>query len=753
MRKLATAALAFSAAAFAANYILPLGWLIVPAVLLAVGGAALMALRRKWLRGLIIAMLFFSLGLLNYYVHYQLTAGRAEKLAGETLQVRVRLLSYPVTYGDYCRAEGRMISPDLPRLKAIVYDNSASIGQARPGDTLSFQCRLNTADTLYGQKYGHYYAKGIYLKLSSKGELSLEHRELDPLSLPAYASRFLSQRIESVFPEDTAHFMRSLMLGDKSGLYNDEALHLALTRAGFMHIVAVSGMHIAFLVGLIRLLFGASGRSSIICIILIWCFTLITGAGPATVRAAFMQTLLLLSSVLYRENDPVTSLSAVLALILLCNPFAAASVSLQLSFGAMAGILCFTGRRYEALAKLFSRRKRCRALDYALATVSSSLGVMVFVLPLTALHFGYVSLLSVLTNMAGLWAVSLCFCGGWIACLLSVAPALGTAAGWLCSWLARYIFLVSGLVSRLPYSVLYMQTRGAWLWLLVTYLALLTAALVKGRTWLRIALPCLLSLSMLWGVLILARREYRDGKDTLAVIDVGQGQSIAAFSGDGTAVIDCGNSFSLDNAGELTGAYLMSCGRRRIDLLVLTHLHADHANGVSMLMELMDVGTLILPDGTEDPDGLLDGILKAARQRGTELVRLRKDSQVNCGDIELRLFAPTGAGEENERCISALLSLDGFDALITADGSAQAEQALAKDQDLSGTELLVVGHHGSKYSSSAAFLEKLAGDYAVISTGYNTYGHPAEETLERLREHGYNILRTDLDGTVEIRVG
>ncbi len=754
MRKLATAALSFAAAIFAANYILPVGWLIVPAVLTAVLGAALAASRRRWLRGAVIALLAFSLGLMNYYVQYWLTYGEAEKLAGQTRTVELRLLSYPTAYEDYCRAEALAVSPDMPRLKAIVYDSEAVIESLRPGAVVRAECTVRTADTLYGENYDNYNARDIYLRLSFQGEAEVLKSGFDIRSLPAYISRGLSERIERVFPDDTAAFMRSLMLGDKSELYGDEALICHMSAAGFMHIVAVSGMHVAFLVGFLRLLLGASRRSSIICIALVWCFALITGAGPSAVRAALMQSVLLLAPIVYRENDPLTSLSAALALILLKNPFAAASVSLQLSFGAMAGIILFAGRIYGFLKERVFGGRDSGAVRYILSSAASSLAVMVLTVPLTALHFGYVPLLSAITNLAALWSVSLCFCGGWLCCLLSLLPYVGVGAAWLCSWLARYVFLVSGLVADIPFAVLYTQTPGAWLWIVLTYAAFAAAVYLKSlKPVLRCLLPALLSVSVLAGVFISAHYRYRRGEGCVSVIDVGQGQSVAAMLGDSTVLIDCGNIFSTDNAGKLAGAYLKSCGRDRLDLLVLSHLHSDHANGVTTLMELLSVETLLLPEDADDPEGLLEGILRTAQKQGTEIHYVNSDCNVSTGDIRLEVYVPDIDGDANESCMPVKLDLGELDALISSDSYARQERELICRTDPESIELLVVGHHGSKYSSDEDFLRALGARYAVISTGYNTYGHPTQEVLERLANCGYNIYRTDMDGTVEIRMG
>ena len=151
MRKLATAALAFSAAIFLANYILPESRLIVPAVLSAVLGAFLALTRRKWLRPAVIALLFFSLGLTEYAVYDRLTVRRAAEYAGETREIRGTVLDYPDLHGSYNRLYIRIGTGDLPRFKAIVYDNEKAFSTAEPGDRVSFTAKIRTADTLYGK--------------------------------------------------------------------------------------------------------------------------------------------------------------------------------------------------------------------------------------------------------------------------------------------------------------------------------------------------------------------------------------------------------------------------------------------------------------------------------------------------------------------------------------------------------------------------------------------------------------------------
>ena len=170
-----------------------------------------------------------------------------------------------------------------------------------------------------------------------------------------------------------------------------------------------------------------------------------------------------------------------------------------------------------------------------------------------------------------------------------------------------------------------------------------------------------------------------------------------------------------------------------------------------MLMEMLELRQLIVPVMAEE---LPVDIQNSARQHGVEITYIGRDSLLSVGEgITARLYAPEGKGKGNESCMAVRLEVGDYQALITGDSPMAEELRLTGEQELAGTELLVAGHHGSAYACSEQLLTALGGDTAVISVGYNSYGHPAEETLERLALCGYNIYRTDKDGTVEIRIG
>ena len=754
MRKLAALTCAFSAAIFAANYILPDGsaalWALLPAAL-----SALLALMgRKWLRPVVLALLGAALGLGCFALQELRFTEPCRALDGESRELRARVLDYPDERDSYGSVLLRLETEGLPRVKAVLSWGSEKPGSLEPGQLLRFRAKIRTADQRYGRLYRGDYARGVLLRLRADGPVLAFDRGFDLRTVPVRLRHALSTRALSLFSKDTAPFFKALMLGDKTDLYEDGPMELALSRAGLMHVTAVSGMHVAFLLGLLQLLFGRTRRSSLLCMGLLWGFVLVTGASPSAMRAGLMQSLLLLAPLVRRENDPPTALFTALALLLLFNPRAAASVSLQLSFAAMAGILCFAQPLQDALSAPFAALGHQRLINALTAAPAASLSAMVFSIPLTALHFGSVALLAPLSNLLALWAVSLCFGGAYAACLLSwLWMPLGQGLAWGISWLARYVLWIARLIAKLPFAVLYMRGGLALLTLVLIYGVFLLSFMSSLRRGWKVLLPTVLSVLILFSTQGLTALSYSRGPGTFAVLDVGQGQCLCAIAGDKTLLIDCGSLWNGIDAGETAGEYLLSRGRRQVDLMLLTHLHEDHVNGLRSLLERVPVSMILTAAPIAEEEDEFEALCELAAEYDTALLCLERDTDMSLGKIGLRLFVPSDNVKDEQHCMMMLVSLDGYDVLVTGDAPAAAEKALLARQPLHDVELLIAGHHGSSDASSEQLLSTIGADTAAISVGYNSYGHPKQETLERLASYGYTVYRTDRDGDIEIRAG
>lgn len=757
VRILCTASIGYCTAVFLSHYLL-FGESVIAVLALPVMLALSAFLFRGRMRTrLIIAALAMTLGFGQYWLHYDLTAAKCEVFAGKEVDTTARITDFP-DIRDHCVLLSVKITGDeLPNVSALIIDYSNEEADFRPGDEIKVKLKLRSVTERFGEQTDSNISKGVYLSGYTSEKIEKTGRWSGSfIYFPKLVGNALHNEIGQLFPEDTAPFMKALLAGYKDDYYGNDKLYASMNVAGLAHVVAVSGMHVAFLVGVLQSILGKNRRSSLICICLVWLFVIMVGSPLSAIRAGIMISLLMLAPVLGRINDRATTLSFALALILITNPFSAGSVALQLSFGAVAGMFLFSQPIYAYFSKKFSPPRAFGAVwNYIIATLSSSLAVTVFTFPLLAVHFGYITLLAPVMNILCLWAISLLFVGGFAVC--AVGLVLPTPASWLAavlSCLVRYIAFVVEYAAKLPITALYMENKYAPAWLLISYALFIAYFIFRRKKKISVLVPSALCLAMLCGVFALTGRDMRSDTGTISVMNVGNGQCIAVTEGKSVVVIDCGSYGVTQNAGSMLSSYLRAGGRYDIDYLMLTHLHSDHTTGVVRLLNLMNVNTVILPDNAEDTNGdnVLDDIIAACEDNGTNVVYITHDTEFTAGAIRLSVYESSERGSRDESGIMSTVSVGDYDMLVTGDVEKIVERELVSSHDLSGTELLIVPHHGSKYSTSDELLSALRPETAVISTGYNRYGHPTKETLDKLNEYGVNVLRTDELGRIVLHV-
>lgn len=758
MRKLAWFAGSFSVAVFLSNYILPQSlWLIVGAVCLGAFLVSLLAFRqaRRVLAGLICAGA--AAGFFWTAAYDALFFQPARELDDQTIRLTGTVRDYPQER-DY----GWSVPLDTQWGKVLLYLDEQG-EPLRPGDEIEMvaHCTLGSHSNS-GEEITYYTAKGIFLWAKGYGKLNMIRPESIPVQCwGAELAHRLKGGIDAAFEEPYAGIVRAVVTGSRDKLTDE--FTSSLERTGLSHTVAVSGMHLACFAGILSLLLGR-GRRSTALLVMAWAvlFCAVAGSTPSVSRAAVMILLLQLAPLLSRERDDPTALAFALLLLLLWNPYSAAHVGLQLSFAAVAGIqLTASPIQTFLLNKLHLQPKRTTPVKGLLLSIprglvsifSATMGAMVFTVPLTAIHFGTVSLIAPLSNLLSLWAVTGLFALGMATGLLALVWLPGAKLLAVpVSWLAAYLDRVSTALSGFTYSALSMESFYYRAWLVFLYLALAGAVLIKGkRRWI---LPACCGVMTLTLAITLTALSFQQGAMTVAAIDVGQGQSILIRSGNHLTVVDCGGD-APNNAGDLTADYIQAQGYSKIDLLVLTHCHADHANGVTQLLNRLNIGALMLPAGEEDSP-LRQEIQSLAGELGIETRIIGEESRIDLAPgHSLTIYPPMGKElDPNEQGLTVLGKAGEFEILITGDMSGEVEGELLRCADLPDIEVLAVGHHGAKTSTTEALLAAVKPDIALISAGeHNPYGHPDLSTLERLAKAGADIYRTDLHGTVTVSSG
>ncbi len=755
MRKLMFAAIGFTAALTAAHYLIPFELILYFA-----GGAAVISalgflFRSKARMVILITFIACAFGFIWCFAHEAVFIRPTEELIGKTLVVEARVIDTPKNGDGYSSVTLKLTEDSLPGCKVLVSDYNDVLGNVCTGDILEIELEFRSARVRYGVEDDYYLSSGIFLRAyTGESCIIVGHRAAEIFDFPKVAAAKLKDHILALFPEDVAPLMKALLTGDKSEFYQDDSLYVAMKLAGLSHIIAVSGMHVSFIISLISVFTGRRRITAFLGLPLVWFFAAMTGFSPSVTRASLMISLMLIAPILRRENDSPTSLSAALLIILLINPQAIGSISLQLSFAAMAGIIMVTPRIYKAAAKLYSGKGKLlfTALKCINGVIASSIGALVFTTPLAALHFGYIPLYSVISNLLCLWVMSIAFMASYPICLIGALYfPLGEALAWLVAWLPRYTIFAVKLIARLPWAALYTSSNLAAWWLIFAYLVLITPWFFRGGRGYRPIIPiccCLITLP----IVLYISSSVIDKGPSVSAIDVGQGQCIAALADNATVLIDCGGRGSAENAGDCAAEFLLSRGRREVDLMILTHLHDDHANGVIRLMSYMDVKRIVLPEECEATENG-DSIIELCYDNNTEIYYISENTLMRVDELALDIFAPIGSEDPNEKGILVLGDYGDFEFLVTGDAGSGTEKQLVSFYPIGDIDLLVAGHHGSKYSTSDELLDSMRPETAFISVGMNSYGHPTDEVLQRLYSRGIDVYRTDKNGNITIMAG
>ncbi len=681
-------------------------------------------------------------------------------------------------------------APATGKVRVSVREGLTSIGY---GDIISVSGRMfepRGFNNPRGFDYAAYLAQsGIYRMVSVKGGKQV--RTIGAGSGIFRTIQDWRERIRQAFLTSTtgpgSAILQAMVLGEEGGLTDDTRDQFMA--AGVTHIISISGSHLGMLAvlcfGLARVLMrflpertyllltlhaDPKKISAVMTLPLVVFYTLLAGGQVATVRSLMMITAALAALLLDRENALMHSLATAALIILLAGPQAFFDISFQLSFISVLSIgyivMLWSELGIKALTMVQKLRNSAALLVMISFTASLSTG------PLVARYFNQVSFAGIISNMvivpfAGMVVVPLGLFSGVLSLFTHHLPLAAPN-----QFIADLFINTVAFFSRLPFAEFHPPSPGI-LWLLC-YGALILglASLIRSKMLYRFkpleyssrASRASIIVVALAGTLLtaittqpfLAKRAIE-----VAFPDVGQGDSaLIRLPAGNNILIDGGGTYDdrFDIGRRVLAPYLWNRGVRRLDLVVLSHPHPDHMNGLTFILQKFDVGEV----WTHGQDTGLPGYdefnrVIAGRSISRKFVSA-DDPPVQLGSAELRVLHPARGfhsherqayAAENDRSLVVRVAFHDLVLLFTGDIGTGAEKDLIKrGQDLK-SDLLKVPHHGSKSSSSEAFVSAARPSAAVVTVGRgNRYHHPSDEVISRYASSGTRIYRTDRDGAI-----
>jgi competence protein ComEC len=615
-------------------------------------------------------------------------------------------------------------------------------------------------------------------------------------------------KIHELWPPAQASLMDAMVLGEESFLRN--ATRTEYQRSGTYHVLVVSGMNLSILAFAIfwtlRQFRLDPALAAVATVVVSFAYAFVVGVGPPVWRAALMLAIYLGARLLYRERNMMNAIGAAALGVLIVDPHALFGASFQLTFLAVfiiagigspilerstlpyaRGLKLLQATSYDLhvaprvaqfrldLRLIAGRLKRFigprlgLTVPGVIARVIIHLSELIFISALMqaglallmAYHFHRATTMGMPANLAVIPLTQLLMPAAAAAVGLGyVSVTLAKPAVWISS------FALEGIAGTVHFlggthlagtSVADLRVAMPSVLMIIASMASLgLAMLVARRAHLAFASIILLFGTSAWIAFVPSRAHLRHSVMEMTTIDVGQGDSILLVTPEGrTLLIDAGGlpqwmHSDFDLGEQVVSSYLWNRGIDHLDLVAITHPHADHMGGMPAVIANFHPRELWL--SIDKPVGELAKIVAQAERAGMKVSVKKEGDQFDYGGAHFRMLAPgrdqvTGSMRPNDDCLVFTAAFGATTALLEGDAERPAERRVVEDHP--EAMLLKVAHHGSASGTSADLLATVHPRYAVISVGgRNVYGHPRREVLERLQRAGVKTYRTDEEGAV-----
>jgi len=695
--------------------------------------------------------IFFTI---YFFIHYQ----EAElPVYTEEVQLTVRFTTYPSIDGNKLSVVVRNQNHHLllNYWMANEKEKESLEKQFRPGSVCTVSGELIIPDEARNPNLFNYrqYLKTLHINYSLKVSKWMECSDSTPNlfeSLLIVRQQGISL-IQENYSETVAPFIIAMLFGERNEM--DIDVEEAYQKLGLSHLLAISGLHVTIFTGIVYYLFIRIGitkeHTRIVLLITLPIYAILAGGSPSVIRAVFMSWVILFLWIWRNKLHPLDGLGITFIFYILFNPYMMFHVGFQLSYFVTACLI---------LSK--SIIEKCRTA-FSVSFMITLIAQMSS-LPILLYHFFEISLLSLFLNLIYIPLYSVMIMPLSIGAF--VLSLLYPQFSFLLDTFLSLIFQISNelaiLVSKWKLFTLTLGKPPLYLLLLYffTYSLAFLFMEKQGATKIRYVIflfvyPLLLQFIYVnWSPI---------GEVTM--IDVGQGDSILIRLpyGQGNYLIDTGGVIqfnseewmqrksSFDTGKDIVVPFLKSKGITRIDKLVLTHGDMDHIGSVDSILKQINV-LQILVGSTINKKEIEENLIQKAKELNIDVQYVFEGMRWESGGSQFQILYPRqGMESDNNSSIVIYANIGGMTWLFTGDLEEEGEKELLKKYPSLQTDVLKIGHHGSKTSTTEPFLLSIKPKVALISAGRkNRFGHPHQVVVERLVKEGVMIYRTDENGAI-----
>ncbi|MFE8703233.1 DNA internalization-related competence protein ComEC/Rec2 [Cytobacillus sp. FJAT-54145] len=560
--------------------------------------------------------------------------------------------------------------------------------------------------------------------------------------------------IDNNFPAEMSPLASALVFGDRS-LIEDDLLH-AYQRLGIVHLLAISGLHVSMLVGTLFYLGLRVGitREKLMNGLLLFLpiYMVLTGASPSVNRACLMLLLFLLIKKFKPQQTAIglDVISFVFVFYIFLTPKSIYNIGFQLSFTVTFALVLSS----TIILKHYSSPVKLLIATSIVSQVSST--------PILLYYFYEFSIVSLVTNVVFIPLFSNIILPAFLLVLIFYL-IFGEALNPILLLLNAFIHFINAVTMKIAEFPLSTVTLGRPAPILMAlYISSIPLFFMKWEKRQK-SVARLLVVPVSLFLIQFSTTTYSP-KGVITMIDVGQGDSILIKLpyNKGTYLIDTGGTLQFsqekwkkkkdpfDIGKDVVVPFLKSKGITKLDKLILTHGDMDHMGGAPALLKAIKVKEIVLPD-VQESSTLEKDIVDIAHQKNIPVKFVRNGDMWTAGDYVFHILSPVVSSdlERNDNSVALFVEMGGLKWLFTGDLEEEGEKRLILNYPNLVVDVLKVGHHGSKTSTSENLVQSYKPKVAMISAGKNNrFGHPHKEVLERLSKEKIIIYRTDESGAI-----